>query len=154
MRALPILALLLAACGQSGPENGISENQIDRVSRPKEVPDPRPASVRLEPLLMADIGLAACLFSRDGETVLAVTAADAAARIEGRLLHLAHSSPVGPTGGFFEDRQISISIGRLSETRGPTGAWPARATITNRRTQAQGELDGLWICAEANEGRA
>ena len=91
----------------------------------------------------------ACDFSRGGRMLFAVTSGDAIARIERRLLHFTHSSPVGPTGGFFEDRQISISIGRVGEAP-VAGAddWPARITVTNRRTEARSELSGVWRCAD------
>ncbi|HKR25293.1 MAG TPA: hypothetical protein VJS15_08550, partial [Allosphingosinicella sp.] len=73
---------------------------------------------------------------------------DAIARIEGRLLHFTHSSPIGPTGGFFEDRQLSISIGRVGEAPlEGVDSWPARITVTNRRGEARSELSGVWRCA-------
>jgi hypothetical protein len=71
------------------------------------------------------------------------------ARVAGTLHHFAHASPAGPTGGFFEDRQVSISVGRTGaivpgeELR---GSWPGRITVTNRRAHAQVELDGVWRC--------
>ena len=80
--------------------------------------------------------------------LLAATAGDAIARINGRLLHLTHAAPMGPSGGFFEDRQISISVGRVGETGADAGSWPARITVTNRRAEAQIEYDGVWRCRE------
>jgi hypothetical protein len=56
---------------------------------------------------------------------------------------------VGPTGGFFEDRRVSISVGRTGEVApaaGAAGPWRARITVTNRRANAQVELDGVWRC--------
>ena len=55
-------------------------------------------------------------------------------------LHFTHSAPVGPSGGFFEDRQVSISVGRTDppkRRRGDVIGWPARITVTNRRTGAR-----------------
>ena len=49
--------------------------------------------------------------------LLAATPSDAIARIGGQLLHFAHAAPVGPSGGFFEDRQTSISVGRTDGRR-------------------------------------
>ena len=69
-----------------------------------------------------------------------------------RCSHFDQSSPAGPTGGYFTDRQLSISIGRTDEIDpGGTGddRWPARLTATNRRTRAQVELTGTWRCGAA-----
>ena len=143
--ALPAL-LLLAACGDDdviGEDRGVTANQIARLSTPEEeTPDPR-RPVRLEPLGLADLDAAgmpdpACDFSRDGRLLLAASSNDAIARIGGRLLHLTHSSPMEPSGGFFEDRQISISVGRAGES--------ARLAVTNRRADARLEAVGLWRC--------
>ena len=152
MRAAAI-ALLLAGCGENvvGDDRGVTANQIARLSTPREIPDNRAASVRLQPLGLADLDGAgmrdpACEFSRGGTMLVAATSGDAIARIGGRLFHFAHSSPVGPTGAFLEDRQLSISIGRIAGAGAVAGSWPARATVTNRRTQASAELGGIWSC--------
>jgi hypothetical protein len=157
MRAVLALSLLLAGCGErAGVGNrGPSENQIERLSTPKaeEVVD-RQAAARPQPLALADLeqaGLAvpACEFGRDGRRLFAVSANDAIARIGGVVRHFAHASPAGPTGGFFEDRQVSVSVGRVGAVpAGQTaaGAWPARITVTNRRADAQIELEGIWRC--------
>ena len=157
MRLAALLpALLLAGCGEPDivSENaGASANQIERLSTPKEESVDPQASVRLAPLGLPDLDGAgmqspACDFSSGGRMLLAATSADAIARIEGRLLHFTHSSPMGPSGAFFEDRQISISIGRVGAAplEGRDG-WPARLTVTNRRTEAQAEVSGVWRCA-------
>jgi hypothetical protein len=132
----------------------VSANQIERLSTPEvENPDPQ-APARLQPLRRADLDQAglsapACAFGRDGRMLLAISSGDAIVRAAGMLRHLTHSSPAGPTGGFFEDRQISISVGRTGEVppgEGAAGSWPARITVTNRRARAQIELDGVWRC--------
>jgi hypothetical protein len=156
-RAAAILLLLAAGCGQrglAGEDRGVTENQIERLSTPEvEIPDPQ-APARPQPLKRADVEQAAmiaptCAFGRDGRMLLAVSPTDAIARVAGTVRHFAHASPAGPTGGFFEDRQISISVGRTGEVAtggGAAGAWPARVTVTNRRARAQVELDGVWRC--------
>jgi hypothetical protein len=155
MRAAAAIALLLAGCGQSGegPRGGASENQIERLATPqKEEIDPQ-AAARIEPLgpeELAALGASACGFSRGGRVLLAATESDAIARVAGALRHFTHSGPVGPTGGFFEDRHLSISVGRTGEApagEGEAGSWPGRITITNRRANAQVRLDGVWRCA-------
>jgi hypothetical protein len=151
MRAAAI-ALLLAGCGQSGegPRGGASENQIERLATPeKEEIDPQ-GPARIAPLSDEDLaslgGAAACDFrGAGGRILLAATEADAIARVAGLLRHFAHAGPVGPTGGFFEDRQVSISVGRTGEGEG--GVAPGRITVTNRRANAQVRLDGVWRCA-------
>ena len=148
------LALLLAGCGQGGeaPRGGANENQITRLSTPvKEEVDPN-ATARIAPLGPADLAALApiaCDFSRDGRVLLAANPADAVARIAGSLRHFNQSSPISITGGFFEDRQISISVGRTAAPQpgeSEVGSWPGRMTITNRRTNAEVKLDGAWRC--------
>jgi hypothetical protein len=151
------LALLLAACGSSGeaPKSGADTNTLKRVSTPKQETEDPKASVRLQTINQDDLqheGLngAGCWFMRDGMMLLASFGSDALIRVSGELRHLIHGAPVGATGGFFEDRQLSVSVGR-----DPDGAaqavraatWPARITITNRRTHAQLELRGSWTCS-------
>jgi hypothetical protein len=156
----PLLAMtisvLLSGCGSGGgdSEGSADTNQIERLSRPKvEAPDPR-ASARLEPVTPADLeqeGLlgAGCSFTRDGRILIAVAGSDAIVRHAGELRHLVHSAPAGATGGFFEDRQLSVSVGRTSEqavAADEGSSWPARMTVTNRRTEAQVEHRGVWTC--------
>ena len=153
--ALPF-CLLLAGCGHEVPvsNGGANEAQIERLSAPKvEVVDTH-AAARPQPLTIIDLarsGMAGppCDFSREGHMLLAVSEGDAIANVAGLLRHFAHASPAGPTGGFFEDRQISISVGRIGEVvpgEGASGRWPGRLTVTNRRAHAQIELDGVWRC--------
>jgi hypothetical protein len=157
MKVVPLLALLVVAgCGSGGGEVEGSANtsQIERLSTPKvKQPDPR-ATARLQPVTAEDLlheGLvgAGCTFRRDGAMLLASVGSDALVRHAGELRHLIHSAPVGATGGFFEDRHLSVSVGRTSEAPAAVGeasGWPARITITNRRTEAQVELRGVWTC--------
>ena len=153
--AIILLALLLAACGPADAPNGSAvTNQIERLSTPRvDKPDPS-ATARLQPLTPDDLereGLlgAGCAFTRDGQMLLVSVGSDSLVRIAGELRHLIHSAPVGGTGGFFEDRQISVSVGRTDETAevgDEASTWPARLTVTNRRTEAQVELRGDWTC--------
>jgi hypothetical protein len=153
--ALASCLLLLAGCGGGGDAGNRlpDENQLRRLTTPqKEVVDPEaPARPRaLAPGDLAAAGLVPACDFRIGERMLfAVSAEDAIARIAGNLQHFVHSAPVGPTGGFFEDRQISVSVGRISEIvpgESAAGSWPARITITNRRAGARVELTGIWRC--------
>ena len=151
MRAVLALALLAAGCGEA-PQPP-SEDQLANLSSPAEPPpaDPRDA-IRLAPLSRSDVaafGPGSCRFAAGGRVLVAADQQDSIARVGGRLLHFAQSSPVGPTGGFFEDRQISLSIGRVQSAEGPVATaagWPALLTVTNRRDDVQIELSGYWRC--------
>jgi hypothetical protein len=156
MRAGLAFCLLVAGCGHGVPvSNGsANEEELQRLSTPKQVAVDTQAAARLQPLTdidLAEAGMAGppCDFSRDGRMLLAVSAGDAIANVAGTLRHFAHSSPAGPTGGFFEDRQISVSVGRVGAVNpgeSAAGSWPGRITATNRRARAQVELDGIWRC--------
>jgi hypothetical protein len=152
--AAGLALLLLAGCGSHGnvdDDRGVTANQLDRLATRKvAAPDPA-AMARLQPLQAQDaIGAPpgqGCEFAADGRMFLISTGGDTVGRLEGRLLHLVHSAPVGATGGFFEDRQISISIGRTDGATTPAGA--ARMIVTNRRLHTRSELDGIWTCDDS-----
>ena len=154
MRAGALAAIfLLAGCGGEDVANGnASADQIARVSTPKEEKADPQASARLQPLTAADLaveGLAGpgCSFSRNGQMLLAAVESNAIVRTGDGIRHMVHSAPVGPTGGFFEDRQLSVSAGRIGTFGEETvGTWPARITVTNRRTEAELRLQGDWTC--------
>jgi hypothetical protein len=159
MRAFIAAAtFLLAGCGGTGQggeaKGAASTNQIERLSTPEEEKQDPEATVRLQPITLADLdreGMvgAGCDFSREGQMLLASVGSDAVVKQSGEIRHMIHSAPVGPTGGFFEDRHLSISVGRTAEdgaAAGETHPWPARITITNRRAEIQRELRGVWTC--------
>jgi hypothetical protein len=153
-----LAALLLAACGGGGggseAEGQASANQIVELSTPEEKVVDERASVRLQPLAASDLateGMAGggCAFWAGDTMLLAATRSDAIVRVEGALRHLVQSAPHGPTGGFFEDRQLSVSVGRTDEAgagAGTSGRWPARLTVTNRRAEIEQDLNGAWSC--------
>ena len=139
MRAWPLLCLALAACGGAGGNNAATTDQIERLSTPDNGVEAVSASARLAPLQVADIGDGrGCRFAREGRILFYATGEDAVARLSGALRHFASTAPAAPTGGFFEDRQISISIGRTDDGD--------RLTVTNRRTEVQEQLRGVWRC--------
>ena len=150
------LCLLLAGCGHGVPISNGSANtaEIERLSTPKQVVVDTQAAARLQPLTTLDLARAGmagppCDFSRDGRMLLAVSAGAAIANVAGTIRHFAHASPAGATGGFFEDRMVSISVGRVGAVapgEGAAGSWPGRITATNSRARAQVELEGVWRC--------
>jgi hypothetical protein len=159
MRQLATLVLLaLAACGgrDNGAGTNVDTNQIERLSRPKVEPhQDLQISARPQPLTGADLRGARmsdpppCDFSDDGHRLFAAQGGDGIARVENQLRHFSPSSPATPSGAYFTDRELSISIGR-ADVIDPGGTGddrsPARLTATNRRTRAQVELNGTWRC--------
>ena len=155
-RRLAVLCLLVAGCGQQAhiDNKALNAAELQRLSTPQQPVVDTQAPARLQPLSNVDLasagmGTPACDFSRFGAMLLAVSPSDAIARVAGTLHHFVHASHAGPTGGFFEDRQISVSAGRTGAIvpgEGASGSWPGRITVTNRRAHAQLELDGIWRC--------
>lgn len=153
----PVLLLLLAGCGGDGdrlPEGTASTEQIRRLSTPEVVEEDPRATVRLQPLEAQDLqnedlAGAGCRFEVGGRLMLASAGSHAIVRIMDDVRHLVASGPVGPTGGFFEDRQLSVSVGRTSE-EGVAVAdgtrWPGRIVTTNRRAELDAEQTGAWTC--------
>lgn len=137
MRAWPLLCLVLAACGAADGNNATTD-QIERLSTPENLVEDVSNSARLEPLGAASD--ADCTFSGDGGTLLAVSGGIGSVRLNGAPRDLVPSGPVGPSGGFFEDRQVSVSVGRTGEGD--------RLTVTNRRTEVQQQISGVWRCGE------
>lgn len=156
MRRVALLCLALAACQKAAPSinEGASEEQIRRLATLNVVPPDLTLPAHVQPLLPADlvrngIGRPTCDFSRDSAMLLAISDTDAVARVAGLVRHFVHASPMGPTGGFFSDRQVSISVGRTGQIvpgESAVGRWPARMTVTNRHENAQFEEPGLWRC--------
>ena len=145
-RIFLFLALAAAACDRGAVDNkAVSTEQIERVSTPKnEVADVGRAA-RLEPLSgaeIAEIGReGGCVFSRGPDVLLVAAGSNAIARVAGEARHFVQSAPAEPTGGFFEDRQVSVSIGRVG-VDGPA----ARAPTPNRRSGTSEEVGGTWTC--------
>ena len=145
--ALAVLIFLVGGCDGPGANNAaLTGEQIERLSTPKTIVEDPAAAVRLQPLAGEDLvgqGLEeGCRFTRNGQLLVAASGNNAVARIGGAFRHFVPSSPVDETGGFFEDRQISVSIGRRDSAEGG-----GRLVVTNRRTQFQQEWLGEWSCA-------
>ena len=149
-------ALLLSACedGLVSEDRGVTANQIELVSTPRNEAEPIDLVERLQPITRSDIereGLlgAGCDFSANGSLLLVAAGDGALVRFGRDLVHLVGAGPVGPTGGFFEDRQVSVSVGLLGDNRSVVNeprSGPARAIVTNRRTEVENEIEGVWTC--------
>jgi hypothetical protein len=149
-------ALLAAGCGDRSPmgeERGVTQEQIERLSSPTP-PTPAEAQVQLEPLGIDDIQSealigAGCTLMLGDAILLAAVSGRAAARVDGRLVRLAHEGPLGESGGFFRGQGLSVSVGRAA---GPGSAveegrsWPVRATVTRRADNLSHAFEALWVC--------
>jgi len=150
MRRVAALALvLLAGCGGRGnTDEPPDTNEIRRLSTPGGSPtDAKAESASIGPLRPEDqVALgesgARCHFLRNNQLLVAASGNDAVARIGGELRHFVQTAVADESGIFLEDRQVSISIGRVD----PAGA-AARLTVTNRRTEVQERWAGAWRCA-------
>src|SRR5688572_2228996 len=118
-RTLAFFLVFLAGCSAAGDDNLASAadlNQIERLSTPPEIIDDPQAGARLEALSPQDLAGAgmqySCGFSSGGALLLAAEGSDTLVKVAGELIHPVQSSPMGPSGGFFEDRRLSISVGR------------------------------------------
>jgi hypothetical protein len=141
-RAAPLLLLLAAGCdaGDAGADGA----QLNRIAFQRNAMEDVGASARLQPLS----GIApppgyrglACRFMRGGELLVLAGMYRAAAQIDGDLRIFQTEGTLGPTGGFFRDRELALSVGVEA------GA-PARARVTNRTTGAREEAEGEWVCA-------
>ena len=152
---LTLTTALVAACGPRGnaPAQGVAANDIARLATPeKEEHDPM-ASARPQNITSEELGRAAllgsgCRFSHEDSLLLAEAGADAIVKIEGSIRHLRPTAPLTGSGGFFEDGEIAVSIGREHEAveNGGVGSWPAQMGVTNRRTHARVREQGIWTC--------
>ncbi len=141
MKAWPIVpAFLLGACQaeEPGEDRKADANQIARLAEPSQAVVDVGESARLQPLGPTETQPGpGCDFEERGRRLLTARGGTAMIRLGGKVRHLVPVTPVGATGGFFEDRQLSVSIGRDGEPAdaGATeGSWAARLTVTNRLT--------------------
>jgi hypothetical protein len=144
MRAIVVLPMLMAsACGFTGDAE-MNSDQLERIAIQQNQVDDIGATARLEPLERIspppgyrDI---TCRFTRNGQLLVLAGIYRAAAQVDGTLRIFQTEGPIGPTGGFFRDRELALSVGA-------EGGAPARARVTNRTTGAQEDHQGQWQCA-------
>ena len=147
MRAASIVvaALLASGCDSSPGVNGgnVTGEMIERIAKQQNIVADVSATVRLQPLgpvgVVGGAGGAPCRFTRDDNLLFIASGETGAARIDGTTRNLRVEGSVGPTGGFFRDREIGVSIGVAQG-----GA--ARIVVTNRLTDAREEAIGSWSC--------
>ena len=139
------LILLAAGCGQ-GRDAEVNSELLERIAIQQNESMDIEATVRLQPIagIVPPPAYAGreCRFTRGSEVLIHAFSAAAAARIDGVVRVFRVEGPVGPTGGFFRDRELAISIGMAP------GA-PARARVTNRATRRELDVEGQWQCGRA-----
>lgn len=141
---IPALMAFSACNSAPGDEQAPNTQQIENLSKIEEEPkaDPR-ESVRLQSLASEDLLLGSdggCRFTAQRGILLATAGEGAVARLGDELRTLIPTGPAGPSGGFYEQGQMSISVGRGE------GATPDRLAVTNRRTGAHVVERGAWEC--------
>ena len=161
MRFPPLLpALLLAACEGQGDDavpraNSVEElaNRLDKLAdRTSEDIEPpqRLAFLKRGDLAPEHLSRPGCRLHQDGRLLLAVNAAGAVGRIDGRRVKLAVSGPVGPTGGFFTAPGVTLSVGRKVANAGSaeeySRGWPARLSIGGDSKRPVERHQATWIC--------
>jgi hypothetical protein len=151
------VAALVSSCGsepadtaQLPPEdlaNRIDELAVGKVEKTK--------APRMTFLRAADIGpefrdRPSCRLHRGDRILLIVVEGRGLARIDGRVVPLAISAPVGPTGGFFTGEGVTISVGRTgqfpAEAESYGRDWTAGATIGGSTDKPIEKLDASWVC--------
>ncbi|HEY0326310.1 MAG TPA: hypothetical protein VGC46_10110 [Allosphingosinicella sp.] len=147
--------LMLAACGPSEQDRGLSEEEINALglgsNKSAEVL-PTPATIGLDTLAADDLTAAnvrpICMLRIGGEPVLAAEQYRAIVSRHGRRIELRVEGPVGGTGGFFQNDAISISVGRPYDRTEPNqvATGPARARLNDRQRGTSNEVDADWSC--------
>lgn len=139
--ALGAVLLGLAGCGGGDPQ--VNSAQLNRIAFQRNELVDVGLTARLQPLgafaAPADYRGPVCRFSRGADTLVVAFGNAAAARIDGRLRGFRAEAMVGPTGGFYRDEELALSIGVAPNA-------PARARVTNRLTEAREDAEGSWVC--------
>lgn len=148
-------ALILAACGPSQQDRGLTEEEINALglgTNKSVAAAPTPGTIGLEALGPDDLTAAnvrpICMLRIGGEPVLAAELYRALVNRRGRRIELRVEGPVGATGGFFQNDAISVSVGRPYDPAEPdqVATGPARARLNDRRRGTSNEVDADWSC--------
>jgi hypothetical protein len=147
--------LILAGCGPSEHDRGLTEEEINALglgANKSAAAEPAPATIGLEALNPGDLTGAnlrpICMLRIGGQPVLAAERYRALVNRHGRSVELRVEGPVGATGGFFQNKAISISVGRPYDRSDPdqVAAGPARARLNDRSRGTSNEVDADWSC--------
>ena len=137
-----VLALLAAGCGRRD-DGAASSEQLNRIAFQQNRMADIGRTARLQPLgafaAPADYQGPICRFTQGTELLVVAFGNAAAARVDGVLRTFQAQAMIGPTGGFYRDNELALSIGVEPDE-------PARARVTNRVTEAQEDAYGVWAC--------
>jgi hypothetical protein len=156
-----VIPLLLAsACGgDRDPTAGKTDEQLRReieaVATPKPLAKDLPPPFRLGPLKVGEVreyigGAPGCMLVFKDRIFFATRGPDGIARIDGRLVQLTASGPVGATGGFFTAEGATISIGRVAQYAGAAEAyvpgWAVDVAVGGAAQIRPQEFQASWTC--------
>jgi hypothetical protein len=156
------IALLAASCGSGEDPNGsagdVSEAELAaRIENVAFAPTPEEAEKAaprrlglLEEATLPDEFRTgrSCRLTEGANLILVAAAFGAVANIDGRSARLAHAGPVGPSGGFFEAPDISVSIGLKRPEGAAPGATATRAGVTVGGDDSKPiqRFEASWTC--------
>ena len=157
---LLLLAVATAGC-RSEEESKTSNlpadmlyNSIEsaREAKPARQDAPKRLGVLAPADLPADLREGpACRLMQGERLLLHAASGGAVARIDGRPQRLRIAGPVGPSGGYFAGRGVTISVGRqvppVGEGYEPPA--PATASVGNASDSRVEQVAGMWACLPA-----
>jgi hypothetical protein len=158
----PVLALFAASCGGGeGPDEPAGDPSpaelADRIENVAFAPTPeeekkavpRRLGVLQESALPAEYRTGrSCRLTQGANLLLVAAAPGAVANIDGRMVRLGTAGPVGPSGGFYEAKGASISIGLKPLEGAAIGAATTRAGVTvgGDDNKPLEQHEASWIC--------
>ena len=157
-----VLLLALATAGCSGEEERQTSNlpadmlynsiEAAREARPAKEDAPKRLGVLAAADLPADLRQgSACRLMQGERLLLHAASSGAVARIDGRSQRLRIAGPVGPSGGFFAGKGVTISVGRqvppVGEGYEPPA--PATASVGSPSDTRVEQVAGMWACLPA-----
>jgi hypothetical protein len=142
MRIAAALTLIVLA-GCDGGDTSVNSAQLNRIAFQRNEMEDIGRTARLAPLgafsAPADYRGPICRFTRGADTLIFAFGSLAAARVDGVLRTFRARAMIGPSGGFYRDNELALSIG-------VEPGQPARARVTNRLTEAREDASGTWAC--------
>ena len=141
--AVAAALILLSGCG-GADEAQVNSAQLNSIAFQRNEMVDVGLTARLQPLgafaAPADYRGPICRFTRGAEMLVFAFGDTAATRVNGVVRTFRARAMIGPSGGFYRDNELSLSVGVEPNA-------PARARVTNRVTEAQEDAEGLWECS-------
>jgi hypothetical protein len=158
---LAVMALILASCGEEGSDEPVGNPSADELHsrienvafvQPKEEAQkdaPRRLGVLQEAALPAEYRAGrSCRLTQGANLLLIAAAPGALANVDGRVTPMHIAGTVGPSGGFFEGRGASVSVG-LQPPEGAAVGSPtthAGVTVGGDDSKPIERHEASWIC--------